>query len=448
MMVCLARSPDASPRRRASLLVVAVWLSACSQVSEVLTPIPDTTTSAGGSASTGSGGSGISGAGGSGASVGGASTSVGGSTSAGGTTDGGGSGGTAGLDVVLVDAGTEHACAVVQGSLYCWGGNQRGRLGVGDGQNRLFPTRVGTLDQWIMVTTGAEHSCALREDGSVWCFGANDAGQIGQPVVNDVLSPSAVSLAAPATLVTTESDFTCALLADGTLYCWGENTEGMLAQDDTYPGENQYLPVQVADYDDWLSVDAGQGHGCGLRSPGTLWCWGRNSQNQLGLGDSAAVQFRVPQQTGNESDWTQVQAGQNHSCGLRAGGELWCWGDNTFGNLGTGDFDPRSSPVRIDSREYSQVSLDTFHTCAIDSDAQLWCWGRNVEGQLGLGDIEDRVIPTKVPDGGWEQVAVGRFFTCAKKLDQSIWCTGENVVGQLGVGDTDRRNVFTPIELP
>jgi hypothetical protein len=270
-------------------------------------------------------------------------------------------------------------------------------------------------------------------------------GQLGSPGVNDVLSPIAVALPDAARTLSAESAFSCAVLDNGSLYCWGQNTEGMLAQDDNYPGEDQFSPLRVADFDDWTLVDAGQGHACALRGTGNLWCWGRNSQDQLGLGDTATEQYRYPQQVGDQDDWIDVQAGQNHSCGLRVEGSLWCWGENSFGNLGTGDFTSHSSPFPIGDASYTDLSLDTFHTCAVDENADLWCWGRNVEGQLGLGDIQDRALPTRVASGGWAQVAVGRFHTCAKKLDDSVWCTGENVVGQLGVGDTDRRNEFTRV---
>lgn len=446
-----------------------VQVSGCHEVEDVLSAADDgtgdlaTTSSAGTGASSGAGGTASFGGAGGVEGVGAAGGLGSGGLGSGGLGSGGlgsgglgaggdlgassGAGGEPGVevDVVMLDAGNEHSCAVLRGTLYCWGGNQRGRLGVGDGQNRVSPARVGNVESWVEVTTASDHSCARRNDGSVWCFGANDMGQLGSPGVNDVLSPIAVALPERARLVSAESAFSCALLEDASLYCWGQNTEGMLGQADDYPGEDQFSPVRVSDFDDWSFVDAGQGHACALRGVGNLWCWGRNSQDQLGLGDMAAVQYRYPQRVGDADAWVEVQAGQNHSCGLQAGGSLWCWGENPFGNLGTGDLASQASPLRIDDRNYSDLSLDTFHTCAIDTSSDLWCWGRNVEGQLGLGDIEDRLAPTRVATSGWVQVAVGRFHTCAKKLDDSVWCTGENVVGQLGVGDTDRRNEFTRV---
>src|SRR5690606_15802606 len=250
----------------------------------------------------------------------------------------------------------------------------------------LMPARVGSLDLWVEVAAGSEHSCARRAAGEVFCFGANDAGQLGSPGVNDVLGPISVALPAPALVITTESRFSCAVLDAGSLYCWGENTEGMLGQDDSYPGQDAFSPQRVGEHNDFTSADAGQGHACAIRRPGQLWCWGRNSDHQLGLGDQAAAQFRVAQRVGDQTDWIGVSAGQGHSCGLSADGALWCWGDNEFGNLGTGDREPRSVPVEIAAGNYVEVSVDTFHGCALDASGGLWCWGRNVEGQLGLGD--------------------------------------------------------------
>ncbi|HEY6727879.1 MAG TPA: hypothetical protein VI197_27915 [Polyangiaceae bacterium] len=429
------------------LLVACGAALHCSEVAEVLTP--PAAGGSGGSTSTldvtGSGGSASTDS-----TNGGAGTLTNSVTASGGSGAADSTSGAGGADpgngVVMLDAGVDHSCAVIEGALYCWGDNQRGRLGVGDTENRSTPVPVGSLRSWAQVTTGNDHSCARRDDGTVLCFGANDLGQLGVPGVNDVLSPIPVTLPSAAVEIAAESDFTCAVLADGSLHCWGENTEGMLGQDDTYPGDPAFLPLRVGTADDWSSVDTGQGHACGLREPGSLWCWGRNTDYQLGLGEDAGEQYRSPQQVGDETDWTQVQAGQNHACGLKASGELRCWGDGQFGALGTGDRDHRPSPARVDERQYNQVSLDTFHTCAIDSGADLWCWGRNAEGQLGLGDTEDRVLPTRIAAGGWAQVAVGRFYTCAQKLDGSTWCTGANEVGQLGVGDTERRSEFTSVD--
>lgn len=350
--------------------------------------------------------------------------------------------------LVRLDAGSYHACVVLDGALYCWGQNQRGRLGVGDTENRARPTRVGADNDWSDVTAGSEHTCALKVDGSVYCFGTNDNGQLGVPGVNDVRSPLRVELPRPALQLSAEAEFTCALLDDGALYCWGANFEGQLGQDDAYPGEDSPSPLRVTEFSDYLAVDAGQGHACALRSPGTPYCWGRNTASELGLGAGAPGQTRVPGVVVDAGDFTAIAAGQHHSCAVRGLGELACWGGNRHGNLGTGDQEQRDVPTTVIAEGIASVTLDTFHTCALGTDQSLSCWGRNVEGQLGVGDAVDRWVPATLVGQRFEQVAAGRFFTCAVDTERAIRCTGANEAGQLGFGDTARRSTFEPLPYP
>jgi hypothetical protein len=346
-----------------------------------------------------------------------------------------------------LDAGTGQTCLTLRGALYCWGDNQRGQLGLGDTDPRSLPTRVGTLADWLEVTTGASHSCARRADGSVFCFGANEIGQLGNDAVaQSSSSPVPVALAAAAAHVVSEANHVCVITQNAALYCWGENLEGEIGQGAALV--NQLPPSQVGTDQDWIAVDTGQGHTCGLRGAGDLYCWGRNSDSELGLGDGALGQIRIPTQVG-ATTYAAVQAGQNHSCAIQADGALYCWGGNDFGNLGTGDRLSRTSPTQIgDKLDWVALSLDTFHSCAIDAAEHLFCWGRNQEGQLGVGDTDDRLNPSQVPGERFSHIAVGRFHTCALKVDDSVWCTGANDSGQLGLGDTARRSAFTEVASP
>lgn len=428
------------------LFVAPAAVLGCGEVVEVLGPASNQ--GEGGALVSGAG-SGAAGDAGDRAVSGAGGESGGAASGAGGDDPLGGAGGVPSRpDVVRLDAGSYHVCAVLDGALYCWGQNQRGRLGLGDTENRLLPARVGSDSDWSEVTAGSEHSCALKMDGSVYCFGVNDDGQIGVAGVNDVLSPLRVELPRPASSLSAEADFTCALLDDGALYCWGENVEGQLGQNDEYPGDDAPLPLRVTDFGDYLAVDTGQGHACALRSPGTPYCWGRNTASELGLGAGAPGQTRFPGLVVDATDFMSIQAGQHHSCAVRAPGSLWCWGGNTHANLGTGDRNQRDVPTTIIADGISAVSLDTFHTCALAADQSLSCWGRNAEGQLGVGDAVDRLTPAAVAGHVFEQVSAGRFFTCALDTDHVILCTGANESGQLGFGDTERRADFEPLSYP
>jgi alpha-tubulin suppressor-like RCC1 family protein len=357
---------------------------------------------------------------------------------------------------VFVDAGDSHSCATRFGLLYCWGENAKGRLGLGDEDNRVAPVRVGSDADWIAVATGVAHTCALKSDGTVWCFGDNAFGQLGQGTLLPSSVPRPVTLPGKVLQLSSEANTACAVLEDGSLYCWGRNWEGNIGLNDQHPGVDQPWPIRSGLDGDWTLVGTGDGHTCGVRGAGTLFCWGRNTAANLGLGQTVDLQRRVATQVGSDEDWSSVVSGQDASCGIRSGGLLFCWGGNSFATLGLGDREARLTPSELGqpgaAGEWSQVSLDTFHTCGVDAAANLYCWGRNLEGQLGTADNDDRLVPAKVVAGSdaqpVAQVAVGRFSSCAVARDARIFCTGENGAGQLGLGDSARRNTFTEVAFP
>jgi alpha-tubulin suppressor-like RCC1 family protein len=295
----------------------------------------------------------------------------------------------------------------------------------------------------------------LDELGRVACFGQKDRGQLGVGDRNERAEPVFVDLPTRATLVTSDFTHTCALLSDATLHCWGKNDEGDLGQDDAYPGDGStdadaLTPVEVPG--SWRAVETGQGHTCAIRLDGTLYCWGRNTEHEVN--ESAdQIQFRAPVQVGTDNDWLAIEAGQSHTCGLRQDFFAYCFGRNNGAE--TGDGAPLGipnavevvSPTRLDTTgDFAFLRTDTFHTCAVNHDEALFCWGRGIEGQLGLGDNALYDVPAFV-GSGYVAVDVGRFTTCAIAEDGNLLCTGKNDEAQLGTGDTDSRNVLTPIEI-
>lgn len=350
-----------------------------------------------------------------------------------------------------IAAGPYHTCGIDGGRLLCWGSNDHGELGVGDTAERTSPATLEG-DDWKEVVVGALHTCARRTGGSPWCWGDDALGQLGVGAAGSSMVPSFVSMDAPVTELASTYNHTCALDERHALFCWGANAEGQLAQDDPFPGAgvDRGEPVQVGVDLDWLLADAGEGHTCGIRAPGSLWCWGRNSDGELGLGAGSPGQIRTIGRAGDAEDWRDVRIGQQTSCGIRGAGSLFCWGGNDFGEGGHGDTARRDVPTRVgDGDDWTVISLDTFHACGVRRGGSLYCWGRNIEGQLGLGDADARLSPTRVDMAtDWVSVAAGRFHTCALKRDRSVLCTGQNDVGQLGLGDIESRTTFTPVVLP
>jgi alpha-tubulin suppressor-like RCC1 family protein len=340
-----------------------------------------------------------------------------------------------------VAAANSDTCGVSSGRLYCFGAAP-------DGRTRNTPERLGSDTSWVQVSSGLSAHCALRRDETVWCWGIDDQGQLGQGDTTTRLEPTRVTLPRAATRVRGRYASFCATLDDGSLYCWGANEEGQLAQNEPLsdPAPDRLQPVRVGTDVDWTDVDVGQGHGCGIRS-GSLYCWGRNTEGELGVGDGAGVQLRTPTRSSLPATWTSIAAGQSHSCGIREPGGLFCFGDASIGALGLGDTDVHAVPAQVGTDEdWTSIELDTFHTCGIRAPGTLWCWGRNIEGQLGVGDTTDHPLPTRVGDfSDWVQVSVGRFHTCGRRRGGTLWCAGANDNGRIGTGDYVRRNVFTEV---
>ncbi|CAN5526320.1 hypothetical protein BH11ACT8_BH11ACT8_27640 [soil metagenome] len=194
-------------------------------------------------------------------------------------------------------------------------------------------------------------------------------------------------------------------------------------------------------------VSAGGEFSCGIRGSrgGTLWCWGRNTYGQLGTGSKGPGPV-PPTQVGTSSTWSQVSAGGSTTCGVRTNHQLQCWGLNHRGQVGDGATSPVVKPKLVTSaKTWKQVAVAWFHTCAVKTNGRLFCWGDNSHGQLGNGGTSTDRRPHRVPGTGWASVSVGGWTTCATKTDHSLWCWGRNTFGQLGAGDLVERHRPTQV---
>lgn len=358
------------------------------------------------------------------------------------------------LDSRSISTGDGHTCAIKGGALYCWGKNDEGQLGVGvtDRQPHPSPMRVGTEADWRAVATGSASSLALKADGTIWSFGANKYGQLGLGIDDSSQpNPTQIGVRSDWTAIAIRFQHACALARDQSLWCWGWNGEGQLGQEDnddpnssTEHPQKVRTPVQVGKDHDFVAVDAGDGHTCAIRTNGTLWCWGRNSD--LELGEIMAVvpgHSRKPLQVGLATDWRVVRSGQNSTCGIR-GGVAYCWGESVTDDKGVETAIPTITPKTnvqaltpiAGPAVAADLSFNTFGGVVLDVNGGAWLWGRNVEGELGRGDTAphpDLVFQAK--ELGWSQVSAGRFTTCGILGDRRMVCTGKNDFGQLGISD-------------
>ncbi len=344
-----------------------------------------------------------------------------------------------------VFVGYGNVCAVAaNGTLWCWGWNRNGQLGLGDTEDRTTPTQVGTDANWNQVAVGAYHGCGVRMDGTLWCWGDNQYGQLGLGSWDGFFEPIQVGRDGGWQQVSVGDRYSCALKSGGTIYCWGANWNGRIGIGGSE--DARYNEPQLVSGADWIHVAVGYAHVCGINGVGNLFCWGANQYGQLGMMSTGGVMFESMPQGIGSSVWDVVEPGNAFTCGIQSNGTLWCWGYNGSGELGLGDNMNRTSPSRVgSSMQWRNLSSGQAHACAVRMDGTLWCWGDNQYGQLGLGHWDDKDEPTQVgSETNWRQVMAGSYHTtCGLRNSGSLHCWGNNQYGQLGLGDsgmgTERR---------
>ncbi len=194
---------------------------------------------------------------------------------------------------------------------------------------------------------------------------------------------------------------------------------------------------------------------CAVKTGGTVWCWGGNSQGELGNGDLTVTSSTYPLQVATDASGTaltgvtNVQVGDSGytACAIAAGGAVWCWGYGTYGQLGTGFKNSSPFAVKVVDTSTSaqfmgaaQLAVSLYHACAVKTDHTLWCWGDNSEGQIGVGSSATTIPnPTQVTAlfsmvGNVTTTDTYYYNTCAAIMDNTVYCWGGNGYGELGNG--------------
>ncbi|MCA9615344.1 MAG: hypothetical protein KC766_36140 [Myxococcales bacterium] len=277
-------------------------------------------------------------------------------------------------DVEDLALGSEHACALSGGEVWCWGEGGSGQLGVGIVDDTIVPVRafVGARH----LSAGQSHSCVVDTSQAIWCWGALTFG--GQAFHAEPTRVPGVS----GVQVTSGVGHACARASSGTVRCWGTNTQGVLGSG-SYAGPDAV--TTVAELNDASLVSAGDYFNCAVRAEGKVVCWG------LGGGVQSAALVEVEGLDSVE----RLDAGGASACAIRADESLWCWGTNSFGEVGDGTTQRRVRAVRVlDS--VADVSVGYSHTCAVLVDGGVRCWGTNDAGELGTGTREPVAEPADV----------------------------------------------------
>jgi alpha-tubulin suppressor-like RCC1 family protein len=415
-------------------------------------------------------------------------------------------------DLVLGDS---HACAMTDAGLtYCWGNDTDGQLGDGGtSADKSSPSAVDTSnvslpERFVDLSAGQNTFCGLTNRGKLYCWGIDDDYELGNGVP---AADSSIPVAVDNSTIGVDKYFTqlqmqchdvyaltghsrligwgngnptlaeldlsaivgdsglyllsggcsheCLITGEGPAYCLGSNTFGQLG-DGAGPADSS-TPVAVVTTQmsgsklyRHLSKN-GLRHQCGIAADGRGYCWGHDSDGQVGDGGAVGsdITYPLPLDTTNMTGSTrfiQISAGYWHSCGVAADGKAYCWGSNEYGNLGDNNYPTDSpSPVAVDpvningETAFLMVSSAVDSSCGLTVDNKVYCWGDDYHGQLGNGDAQNDLAPAPIPVDvsnnpadcqGFVWLAPDVYTICGLCANGRVYCWGHDNHGQLGDG--------------
>jgi uncharacterized repeat protein (TIGR01451 family) len=293
-------------------------------------------------------------------------------------------------NATAIAAGLAHTCALLaDGRVECWGFNEDGQLGNGLTTDSPTPVVVNNIANATAVTAGYGHTCALLGNGSVWCWGADGIGQLGNGSGDDnvgSLTPvQVVGISNSVAIASGGWDHTCALGADGSVWCWGANDAGQLGIARISTLRSQ--ATQVVGLSGATAISVGYSNSCALLADGSVQCWGADESGQIGDGGTTPIPYTTPQAVSGISNARAITTGYAHSCALLRDDTIKCWGAygvDYWGQVGDGGDTGAVAPVSVSGvTDGMAIEAGDDHTCVVRADSSVWCWGLNDYGQLG-----------------------------------------------------------------
>jgi hypothetical protein len=298
--------------------------------------------------------------------------------------------------------------------IYCDGDNQFGQFGIGIADHAPQPVvAVASAERFATVSSGIWHSCALTFGGAAYCWGHNGSGQVGKPPSRAEPTPVLVSSDLSFTQLSVAAYHSCGLDPTGAVHCWGAQWSA-LSLELNEPGPISSSPVRVPGDIVFREVSARGGNTCGIDVDGIAYCWGLNSWGQLGNG--TFEHSTTPVRVAGDLRFISISAG-GQVCGVSTEGSVYCWG----GLYVDGDYAATTIPVKMPMPadiSFTEVHVGGRTTCALAADGSAYCWGLT----SNLSEPDTVVPPTQVP-GNLRFVSLSAGYdVCGVTADSLVYC--------------------------
>ncbi|BDR52279.1 hypothetical protein KIM372_01860 [Bombiscardovia nodaiensis] len=325
----------------------------------------------------------------------------------------------AGVTFTSISSYSYYTMAVgSDGKAYVWGSNVGMGIGFSTSSNKPVPYQTPAGVRIVQVSAGYMHSYALSDDGRIFAAGANYYGEVANDTnVRTYYTPIAVQLPAGKTFirVSTGKYYGLALASDGTIYSWGYGVNGQLGNGTTASSAT-LLPVTMPAGVSFAVIKAGATYAAAISTTGDVYTWGLNTDGQLGNGTTAQVLTPTQISLPGGAKAIEIGTGVTYSysraftSALTTTGDIYAWGDNSFGELGNGTLSNSLSPALVSAPvgvSFASVSEGGGYTLAASAAGDVYAWGSNSDGQLGNGNTLQSNLP----------VAVTKLTNTVTKLD-------------------------------
>jgi len=355
------------------------------------------------------------------------------------------------IEAKLVSSHKHSLLLKSDGTLWAWGNNSDGQLGIGTTSNSYTPIQIQPGQVWKDVSTWGNSSLnnnlfsiAVRSDGTMWGWGYSGSYQFGNENQDQSLVPIQIGNNSNWAKVAVGYVHCLAIRTDGSLYSWGGNCYGELGNGNQIVNS---IPTRIGNENDWVFVSAAKENSFAIKADGTLWAWGVN----LGLNDDGIYCYLSPTKIGYDNDWKLISPSVSHTLALKTNGTLYGWGWNVSGALGDpslGNY--QMGPAQIGSdNDWKYVASDEFKSMGLKTNGNIYGWGRNDFGAIGDGSTEDKVVPTQaIGMTNKILISTGDLFALAFGSDNYLCGSGLDNYGQFADGTLNNTITFNCVSFP